>query len=354
MRYRFYKKIECMMLPLSQSLLVSLAVPILCLSYTPSLVVGKITDVVLFGDSFTDQSRAHSIANGSVPGKDYQEVFPPIDFSADGGVQWPWYLGLYGNYRIWNYAVGGAVCSNNLTPLFDEPDVISGQEFWFVQDHIDGFNTSGQRLLLDPASFVVIQYIGTNDVGINSFVTFNESANVSLPDVADCQLDHLRAMHKLGVRNFILNSLIPLQITKLYSNSSAPTIYWPHVHDGNAWNNGMYNLVHSLNRMLIDGVKVLNAEWGGDGKVEWFDTYGFFEEMFNHPTQFFNGSIPANVTGHCHQCPDPDDFTQCGIGDCTLDERDSYMWWDELHPSEQTGRNLAAEMLKKIEGRSKF
>ncbi|KIK56863.1 carbohydrate esterase family 16 protein [Collybiopsis luxurians FD-317 M1] len=324
------------------------------LGNAPFQVAARITDVVLFGDSYTDQSRAHSIANGSFPGKDYQEVFPPIDFAADGGVQWPWYLGLYGNYTIWNYAVGGAVCSNNLTPLFDEPDVISGQEFWFIQDHIDGYNTSKQRLLLDPSSFVVIQYIGTNDVGINSFVTFNESANVSLPNVADCQLDHLRAMHKLGARNFILNSLIPLQLTKLYSNSSDPTIYFPHVHDGNAWNNGMYNLVHSLNRMLSDGVKVLNGEWGGEGRVEWFDTYGFFEEMYNNPTNFFNGSIPANVTGHCHQCPDPDDFTQCGIGDCTLDERDSYMWWDELHPSEQTGRNLAMETFKKIEGKSKF
>ncbi len=30
------------------------------------------------------------------------------------------------------------------------------------------------------------------------------------------------------------------------------------------------------------------------------------------------------------------------------------MWWDELHPSEQTGRNLAAEMYKKILGESQY
>jgi phospholipase/lecithinase/hemolysin len=41
-------------------------------------------------------------------------------------------------------------------------------------------------------------------------------------------------------------------------------------------------------------------------------------------------------------------------GDCTLAERDSYMWWDELHPSEQMGRKLAAEVLKKINGKSKY
>ncbi|GAV99626.1 carbohydrate esterase family 16 protein [Lentinula edodes] len=303
-----------------------------------SVALARITDVVLFGDSYTDQSRQHSISNGTYPGKDYQEVFPPNDTAADGGVQWPWYLGLYGNYTIWNYAVGGAVCSNNLTPLIT----------------IDAGNASQQKLLLDPSSFVVVQFIGTNDVGIGSFLTADQAANVSLPDVVDCQLDSIRTMHLLGARNFILNSLIPLQLTGLYSNSSAPTIYYPEVHDGDAWNKGMYNLVHSLNRMLSDGINVLNAEWAGDGRVEWFNTYEFFEKMYNNPTQYFNGSIPANVTGHCHQCPDPDDYTKCGIGDCTPAERDSYMWWDELHPSEQTGRNLAAEILKKIEGNSQY
>lgn len=30
------------------------------------------------------------------------------------------------------------------------------------------------------------------------------------------------------------------------------------------------------------------------------------------------------------------------------------MWWDELHPSEQTGRLLAREIVNKLEGRSKY
>ena len=39
-------------------------------------------------------------------------------------------------------------------------------------------------------------------------------------------------------------------------------------------------------------------------------------------------------------------------GDCTTSQRDSYMFWDELHPSEQTGRLLAKEVAKKLNGRS--
>lgn len=244
--------------------------------------------------------------------------FPPdfdvqIDSAADGGIQWPYYLGLYGNYTIWNYAVGGAVCSNELTPLSGEPDVSSGQQAWFIQDHVVNNGTSRQRLLLDPETFVVVIFVGTNDLGVNSFVTNGQALNVTVPSVADCQLNSIRAMHALGARRFILNSVIPLHLTKLYSNSSDPTIYYPEVHDGNAWHKGMYNLEHSLNRILEDGVSVLTQEWKGDGLVEWFSTYGLFEEMYHHPTQYFNGSIPANVTGHCHQCPDPDDYTKCGM-----------------------------------------
>ncbi|KAJ7145700.1 GDSL lipase/esterase [Mycena epipterygia] len=317
---------------------------------------GKTTTkaVVLFGDSYTDQSRQHSIANGTFPGKDYQEVFPPADTAADGGVQWPWYLGLYGNYTIWNYAVGGAVCSNDLTPLSGEPDVIGGQTDWFIQDHVSNNGTKHQKLDMDPSEFVVIIFVGTNDVGINSFVTDNQTAQISLVDVAGCQLQTIRNLYALGARRFIVNSLIPLQLTRLYSNSSAPTIYYPAAHDGLAWNKRIFNFVHSLNTLIRNGVDALNQEWSGSAAIDVFDTYSLFEDMYNSPTKWFNGSIPANVTGHCHQCPDPDDFRQCGVGDCTLAERDSYMWWDELHPSEQTGRNLARELWKKLTGSSSY
>ncbi|KAK6977039.1 GDSL lipase/esterase [Favolaschia claudopus] len=333
----------------------------LCLIFLFSFSYAKSTTkaVVLFGDSYTDQSRSHSISNGTYPGKDYQEVFPPADTAADGGVQWPWYLGQYGNYTIWNYAVGGAVCSNVLTPLFSVPDVIGGQTDWFIQDHVSNNGTKHQKLNMDPSEFVVVIFIGTNDIGIHSLVTDDQDPQVSLVDLVECQLQTVRNLYNLGARRFIVNSLIPLQITRLYSPSSDPTIYYPAPHNGTAWNKRMFNFVHTMNALIHGGVAALQAEWhrglgAYSATIEVFDTYRFFLDMYNEPGQWFNGSIPANVTGHCHQCPDPNDYRQCGIGDCTLAERDSYMWWDELHPSEQTGRNLAREMWKKMSGESKY
>jgi phospholipase/lecithinase/hemolysin len=197
------------------------------------------------------------------------------------------------------------------------PDVSSGQKAWFIEDHITSVGTQSQKLHLDPKEFTVIIYVGTNDVGINSFITGSESANISLADVADCQLSSIRNLRALGARNFILNSLIPLQLTGLYNGSSAPVIYWPFEHDGTAWHKGMFNLVNSLNRILKDSVDALNKEWKTDsigaGKVEFFDTYRFFEEVYNHPAKYFNGSIPPDVVGHCHKCDVPTDYHFCGM-----------------------------------------
>lgn len=85
----------------------------------------------------------------------------PYAVAPDGGYQWPFYLGIYGNYTIWNYAVGGAVCSNELTPVNSIPtDVAGGQIAWFVEDHVER-----GKLLLQPSELEVVLWIGTNDFG---------------------------------------------------------------------------------------------------------------------------------------------------------------------------------------------
>lgn len=78
----------------------------------------------------------------------------------------------------------------------------------------------------------------------------------------------------------------------------------------------MFNLVNSLNALVKAGVKDLNEEWvkaGRGGHVEYFNTYSFFEELYNHPDQYFNGTLPANATGWCHKCPNAFDWHFCGM-----------------------------------------
>lgn len=76
----------------------------------------------------------------------------------------------------------------------------------------------------------------------------------------------------------------------------------------------MFQNVNSMNALLRAGISELRGNIAKKGgKIEYFDTYRFFEELYLHPQQYFNGSIQANVTGHCHQCSDATDWHYCGM-----------------------------------------
>ncbi|KAJ7207454.1 hypothetical protein GGX14DRAFT_635190, partial [Mycena pura] len=150
------------------------------------------------------------------------------------------------------------------------PDIIGGQPALFIQDHISFPGTKQQRLDMNPDEFVAIIWIGTNDCGENTYITDNQ---MSLADVAHCQVRALRNLYALGARRFILNSMAPLPLTPLYSTSSAPSIYAPAPHNGTEWHKRMFNFANTMNAMLRAGVDVLRAEWGHSATVGFFDTY---------------------------------------------------------------------------------
>jgi hypothetical protein len=68
-----------------------------------------------------------------------------------------------------------------------------------------------------------------------------------------------------------------------------------------------------------------------------------FAEMYNNPKSYFNSTEPPNVTG-------VPSFTSLFGGKGA----DSYLWGDSLHPSEQTGRNVAKEYVNVVTGKSKY
>ena len=69
----------------------------------------------------------------------------------------------------------------------------------------------------------IIAFIGTNDVGIDHFVTNTQRADVSQSGGTDYQLDALRSLHPLGARHFIMDLLVPLQLTGMYRGLVCPS-----------------------------------------------------------------------------------------------------------------------------------
>lgn len=214
----------------------------------------------------------------------------------------------------------------------DPPSVTGGQTAWFVEDHVVSNSTDPTlpaELNINPATTLAILWIGTNDLGIHALLAPDnytapyapatpplapgDDNATTINDLAACQLQHIRTLHDdHGVRNFLLLSTIPLHLTALYAANDSGTIYWPQRHDGKAWNLHMYHMAHALNGLVRQGVERLDERWA-DARADFFDTYTFFEELYLHPGQSFNGSVPANVTGHCHQCPDAGDWRSCGM-----------------------------------------
>jgi phospholipase/lecithinase/hemolysin len=88
--------------------------------------VSQFESFIVFGDSYTDESRlGYFIShNGSAPPPG--TLLPESFSAADGGRVWPRYVIQYTGETVngqwdprmtlYNYAVSGAVCSNEITP----------------------------------------------------------------------------------------------------------------------------------------------------------------------------------------------------------------------------------------------
>jgi hypothetical protein len=71
-----------------------------------------------------------------------------------------------------------------------------------------------------------------------------------------------------------------------------------------------------------------------------------------HPQLYFNGTVPANVTSAVRKCVYPEGGGTANCTTATGANKDSFMWYDELHPSEQTDRVLARVVADLVLGKS--
>jgi phospholipase/lecithinase/hemolysin len=70
--------------------------------------------------------------------------------------------------------------------------------------------------------------------------------------------------------------------------------------------------------------------------------------MYRNPSAYLNSTAPLNVTGYINQCNS--NGTECVLAQSP----DSYLWYDELHPSEQADRIVASEFVKVVQGHSQY
>ena len=138
---------------------------------------------------------------------------------------------------LYDYAVSGAVCSNEISPRvwltdidFDFPAVIDYEVPAFVADQ-SAINPATGNPTFTPAlsatNAVYVMWIGTNDLGVNAFLTDSQIAGKTLTDYTNCVFDSLDGLYAAGGRYFVVNNVLPLWLTELYGRNAGPNRYWP-------------------------------------------------------------------------------------------------------------------------------
>ncbi|KAJ7826567.1 GDSL lipase/acylhydrolase [Mycena olivaceomarginata] len=251
-------------------------------------------------------------AAGVLPGQikhlvTFGDSYTDVVATGDQGTAWPVYAAGYSKTTLHPFARSGATCSNNITFRPFPPVFESQLPLYFTE-------TGNGSLRLPSDETIYTLWIGTNDVGANSL------------------------------------NMIPLELTILYSANSYPNRFWAVERNTSDWSVLMTELVLSGNALTKLMLQALAPTLPGS-HIAIFDSHSLIQDIYDHPALYLNGTAPLNVTGCWDSCIAP-----FGGGNlvCTVQngtDRDSYLWADELHPSEQADRIIAREIALTLEGK---
>ncbi|KAL6302569.1 GDSL lipase/acylhydrolase [Sparassis latifolia] len=283
---------------------------------------GQIKNLVTFGDSYTDVA---------VPG--------------DHGIAWPIFAAEDGNLTLYPFARSGATCSNNLTAR-PFPSVFESQLPTYFEEVANG------TLDLNPHDTIYTLWIGTNDVGVDALLTGDQTPGVTVVDTVTCAVNWVKVLYENGARNFLFQNMLPLQNTVLYAADSYPNHYWTYERNTTEWNVFMTELTQTANNLSALMLQSLTPALPG-AHIGYFSSYDLVSDIINHPANYLNGTAPLNVTGCVNACVYQLNGNSSGPAACTVangSDAYSFLWYDELHPSQQTdgviGKAIAAAITR--------
>lgn len=333
----------------------------------PNRWIKDFDNLVAFGDSYTDESRLTYFQNHNGSAPPPGTTLPASNSTAGGGVTWARWISNYTGAKLYNYAVSGAVCDNNIISRYLDsisgpfPDVIYETDA-FVAD-VKYVNQSTHTNTFYPNrradNTVYSMWIGTNDLGVDGFLTDSSLHETVITDYVDCVYDRFDAIYTAGGRKFVLMNTAPLQLSPLYgmaeSGGLTTSHYWPDKPSNISEISGKMKEYTKLVNNIFSyrtAYEVLIAKRYSGASFAIFDVNTLMTDIYNNPTRYLDS--PANVTGQYITC---DVNAVDWWNACTAQvgrEASQFLWYDELHPSERTDTVIAKEFVKIIEGTSKY
>ncbi|KAK2756084.1 hypothetical protein FQN54_005491 [Arachnomyces sp. PD_36] len=314
--------------------------------------------LVSFGDSLTDRARFTYIANNNGTEPPVGWIEPDSNNTATGGYSWVHYVAESG-VNLYNYAVGGAVCSDKITPVtlldFLVPAFVEYEIPAYFADKKYTDPDSGEKIIDAPANETVYSiWIGTNDLANLGFLSDAQVEGKTISDSIECVYSALDELYAHGARYFVLMNIPPLQLAPLWATPERDGIQG----ENWAWPDKPANITRVSYRAWqeVDMVnyaykyqtpyEMLIAERYPEARFALMDMNGLITHIYNNPSDYLDA--PSNVTGYINHCNV--DMSECH----RLDNPDSFLWYDYSHPSQRTSQVLAENFLDVVKGESEW
>ncbi|KAL4920686.1 hypothetical protein BDW62DRAFT_176048 [Aspergillus aurantiobrunneus] len=312
--------------------------------------------LVTFGNSYTDDTRLDYFAehDGAEPPVGWEQ--PTSNDSYSGGYNWGHFASEIANLTRFNYAVSGAVCSNEITPRTyapidaPYPSVLEYEVPAYIADS-EYIDPSGNKFMnIEQHETVYALWIGTNDIGNDAFLTDSQVKGTVIPDYIECVYKVLDEVYANGGRYFVIMNLAPLQLAPQYATPEngglASTSGYPDKGPNiTEISYRMWESVVTTNDVFRykTPYETLIARRYPGAQLAVMDMYGLISDIYYNPIEYL--AAPANVTGHVKHC---DETGQCE----RLPNEHSFLWFDELHPSERTDEIIGREFVNLVTGNS--
>ncbi|KAK5998379.1 Acetylesterase [Cladobotryum mycophilum] len=311
-------------------------------------------NLVLFGDSYTDEGRlGYIFGHNALPPPG--QLLPATSDTSVGDYTWGRVAATKAGAMLYNYAVGAAMVTNNVTSHYMSN--INGPFPSISEYEIPAFKADlGYKGLYPdrkPENTVYGYWIGTNDLGIDGFLGDKQVKGTTISSFVEAIFKDFDELYKLGGRQFVLLNTGPLDVSPMYAaienGGTGDNSYW-----GNKKNFNTTELqvkiqqyTTSANTMFETGVPyylLTKRRWPG-ATFSVFDVHSLLLDLRADPQKWF--TAPYNVTWS---------WKGCGDNGCyqSNDPKTSYMWYDEVHISGRTSEIVGTEFLEVVKGKSKY
>jgi phospholipase/lecithinase/hemolysin len=301
----------------------------------------RFENFVTFGDSFTDEGRLGYFINNNGSAPPAGTLLPASSQTASGGKAWGRFVAEATGAKYFDYAVSGATCSNkiverNFPPIHAPfPSVLEYEISAYKADLAYNALWAGRS----AENTVYALWIGTNDLGYGGFLSDSQAPGTTISSYVDCVWSVFDAIYRTGGRFFVLLNAAPLHLIPLYAapsnGGSFDSQFWQNktAYNTTEYQYKMLQYTTSANTMFDYGVPfqtVIKKRWPG-ATFAIFDAHRLLTDIHDSPDKYL--AAPANVTGFYRHCKATDN-SQCVNSPNSMA---SFLWFDELHPSEKTG-----------------